>query len=368
VQGGAVWADVDVAAAQHGLVVVGSTLNQIGAAGATLGGGYGWLTGQYGLAIDNLLWTEMVLADGSVVRVSDAENPDLFWAVRGAGQCFGVAVELGFRAHRLVAQEAEHRVFAGTLRFTPEKLPRIVAFANLFESLNDGRQGFWFGFTTESTAAQCSSILIVLFHNGPEGEARQFFTPVLSLESMSDTTQMLPYDGLNRILNSTDIMARRDSFPKVNITYPDKSVGFRKSLRGSNITLPLDVNFVQSVYDEFNSVVVDYPEARDSRILFEILPNREVTKVPINAMAFASRGPYYNVSSLFEWSEAHLDDEIRARQKRLMERVGRCAGIARKPGYTPSLHGAGLYANYAGTYRLCMTQSQWVELLTTKRS
>jgi FAD/FMN-containing dehydrogenase len=55
VQGGAKWAYVDVAAAEQGLAVVRCTANHTGVGGSTLGGGYGWLTGQYGLAIDNLL-------------------------------------------------------------------------------------------------------------------------------------------------------------------------------------------------------------------------------------------------------------------------------------------------------------------------
>ena len=68
-------------------------------AGLTLGGGYGWLSGVHGSTFDNLLRAEMVLADGSIVQSSADENADLFWAVRGAGACFGVASELTFRLH-----------------------------------------------------------------------------------------------------------------------------------------------------------------------------------------------------------------------------------------------------------------------------
>ena len=47
------------------------------------GGGYSNLTGQYGLAVDNLVGAEVVLADGRIVRCSEAEESDLFWAIRG---------------------------------------------------------------------------------------------------------------------------------------------------------------------------------------------------------------------------------------------------------------------------------------------
>lgn len=88
--GGSRWRHVDEAGAKHGLATVGGTVNDTGVGGLTLGGGYGYLTPRYGLAIDNLLGVQIVLADGSIVEASKTENPDLFWAVRGAGQNFGV--------------------------------------------------------------------------------------------------------------------------------------------------------------------------------------------------------------------------------------------------------------------------------------
>jgi hypothetical protein len=337
------WEDIDVAAAQYSLAVVGSTVNQIGAAGATLGGGYGWLTGQYGLAIDNLLWARMILADGSVVTASEEQHPDLFWAIRGAGQCFGVAVELGFRAH-----QQDHPVFAGTLLFSADNLPAIVRFANQFETLTNGKQGFWFGFSMLPSMAQCS-ILVIVFYNGTQTAAEQFFSPLFSLESVMNGTQMLPYDSLNGILNPVDALALRESLTRFDITYPvNQSMGPRKSLRGSNITLPLNVDFVLSIYDEFNSMLRDCPQARDSRVLFELLPNIRLTNVPNNATAFASRGPYYNVSSLFRWNEARLDNKMHSLQKDLMNQIGTLAGITRQPNYSVSKQGTGIYANYAG--------------------
>jgi FAD/FMN-containing dehydrogenase len=69
VQGGATWEDIDEAAAQHGLAVVGGTVNHTGVGRTTLGGGYGWLMGRYGLIIDNLLSVKMVLADGFVNNI-----------------------------------------------------------------------------------------------------------------------------------------------------------------------------------------------------------------------------------------------------------------------------------------------------------
>jgi len=72
-----------------------------GVAGLTLGGGFGFLARKHGLACDNLLGVELVTADGRLVHVSDRENPDLFWGVRGGGGNFGVATSFEFQLHQV---------------------------------------------------------------------------------------------------------------------------------------------------------------------------------------------------------------------------------------------------------------------------
>jgi FAD/FMN-containing dehydrogenase len=81
-EGGALWGSVYAAAEKYGLAVVGGTVDTTGVGGLTLGGGYGYLTGERGLVVDNLLEVEMVLADGRIVTASDKENKDLFWVSR----------------------------------------------------------------------------------------------------------------------------------------------------------------------------------------------------------------------------------------------------------------------------------------------
>src|SRR5919201_3092309 len=98
-EGGATWGDCDRETQLFGLAVPGGVVSTTGIAGLTLHGGVGHLRRKHGLSIDNLLWVDIVTADGQLRRASASENEDLFWAVRGAGSNFGVVTSFEFQAH-----------------------------------------------------------------------------------------------------------------------------------------------------------------------------------------------------------------------------------------------------------------------------
>jgi hypothetical protein len=100
VAGGTKVKDVVAAADAHGLVAALGNCGEVGMAGLTLGGGYGPLNGQYGLAADNLLGAEVVLADGRRVTTGGDEEPELYWAIRGGGGNFGVVTSMRIQMHQ----------------------------------------------------------------------------------------------------------------------------------------------------------------------------------------------------------------------------------------------------------------------------
>jgi FAD/FMN-containing dehydrogenase len=101
VSGGATANDLIAAAAASGQSAATGTVGAVGMAGLTLGGGYGPLNGVAGLAADNLLSAEVVLADGTAVMATETSETDLLWALRGGGGNFGVVTSMTMRLHPL---------------------------------------------------------------------------------------------------------------------------------------------------------------------------------------------------------------------------------------------------------------------------
>src|SRR5215210_6771558 len=120
VLGGSLLGDVDHAAHPFGLALPSGIISTTGVGGITLGGGLGHLTRGGGLTIDNLIAADVVLADGRLVRTSESELPDLFWALRGGGGNFGVVVSFSFKL-REVAD-----VLAGPTLWPMEAAPDIM--------------------------------------------------------------------------------------------------------------------------------------------------------------------------------------------------------------------------------------------------
>jgi FAD/FMN-containing dehydrogenase len=114
VAGGAWIGDLDWEAQRYGLATTMGEISNTGVAGLTLGGGYGWLGRRFGLACDNLVSVDLITADAKFHRVSEEEDPHLFWGLHGGGGNFGVATSFEYRLHAVGP-----KVLAGALCFEP---------------------------------------------------------------------------------------------------------------------------------------------------------------------------------------------------------------------------------------------------------
>jgi FAD/FMN-containing dehydrogenase len=126
-QGGALWGDLDHESQAFGLAVTGGIVSHTGIGGLTLGGGIGWLMRKHGLSIDNLLSADVVSADGTFLRASEAENPDLFWGLKGGGGNFGIVTSFEYRLHPVGPT-----VLAGMLLYPMDDAPEVLGFLREF--------------------------------------------------------------------------------------------------------------------------------------------------------------------------------------------------------------------------------------------
>jgi FAD/FMN-containing dehydrogenase len=109
-----------------GLATALGTVSKTGIAGLTLGGGFGHLSGKYGLACDNLIGADVVTADGRLLKANASENPDLFWGVRGGGGNFGIVTSFEYRLHEITT------VLGGAVLYPAAKASDILPFYKEF--------------------------------------------------------------------------------------------------------------------------------------------------------------------------------------------------------------------------------------------
>jgi FAD/FMN-containing dehydrogenase len=119
-EAGCTWGELDREALSFGLATTGGMVSSTGIAGLTLGGGLGWQMARHGLASDNLLSADVVLADGRLVTASSSQHEDLFWALRGGGGNFGVVTSFEYQLHPI------EPAFAGGMVLYPMDQAREV--------------------------------------------------------------------------------------------------------------------------------------------------------------------------------------------------------------------------------------------------
>ena len=192
--GGAHLGELDRAAQAFDLVCPVGVVGHTGVAGLTLGGGMGRLQRRFGFTIDNLLSVDLVTADGRVLHVSDEENRDLFWGIRGAGANFGIVTSFRFRVHPLgpaVTQgwvahpiDRAHEVAAmyGELATTvPEELWLSLSFVIV------GPDDPWPELIGQPV------VMLGVCHCGPEDAAERDIRPVRGNSPLSDTVERRSY-------------------------------------------------------------------------------------------------------------------------------------------------------------------------------
>ncbi|KAA1469078.1 FAD-binding domain-containing protein [Dentipellis sp. KUC8613] len=223
--GGALWETVDKAAIVHGLATAGGTVNHTGVGGLTLGGGYGFLSGEHGLVIDNLVQATVVAADGTVYVASATENPDLFWAIRGGGSNFGVVSEFVLKLH-----PQRRTVFAGLLVYPASALDQLMPLlAEKYRKGLKAKETFLQVITLGPDRNPC--VVFIVFWNGSEEEGKANYKPFLDLNPIVNTCGEIPFERLNSLQNDKVPHGRNYYLKPIYQPGPDMEVAKKISQR-----------------------------------------------------------------------------------------------------------------------------------------
>jgi FAD/FMN-containing dehydrogenase len=273
-QPGVTVGELDRANGGFGLATPSGIVSSTGIAGLTLGGGIAWLQGKHGLAVDNLLSAEVVLASGDVVTANDETEQDLFWALRGGSGNFGVVTSFEFSAHPLVS------VLGGPVLHRLEAAPEVFSyFRGLSAELPDDLtlQAAFVHPPDGSGAKLCG---IILCHAAADDERaaadtrqlREFGSPV------ADMVQRIPYPAMN---TGVDWL-----FAKGTLNYWKSA--FFSELPDGVVAVMMDA-FERAPSDRCVLAVEEFHGA--------------VCRIPADATAYPHREPGFNLLLISQWSD-----------------------------------------------------------------
>ena len=197
------WRELDAATQAHGLAVTGGRISDTGVAGLTLGSGSGWLERRHGLTADSLHSAAVVTAEGHVVRASEDEHPDLFWALRGGGGNFGIVTEFEFRLH-----EVGPTVLGGPLLFEYDRGGEVLrAYRDIMEAADDDLGGCAVLHLAppapfvppELVGRPVVGIMVAAFADAERNA--ELVAPLRELKPLVDAVAPMPYTQLQQLID-----------------------------------------------------------------------------------------------------------------------------------------------------------------------
>ena len=199
VEAGVIWIEVVEAAAEHGLAALAGSSPDVGVVGYTLGGGLSWLARKHGIGANQVTAIEVVTASGDFVRTDWANEPDLFWALRGGGGAFGIVTAIEFNLFPIA------EVYAGILWYPVDRATEVLnAWRAWTTDLPDEMTsvGRILQFPPipeipEPIRGQ-SFVVVEAIWSGEPGEGERLLAPLRALGPVMDTV-MTPITELSRL-------------------------------------------------------------------------------------------------------------------------------------------------------------------------
>jgi hypothetical protein len=273
-QGGVIWREYNRAAGVFGLATTGGVVSSTGVAGLTLGGGIGWLMGKHGLAIDNLVSAEVVLASGEVVTASPEDDSGLFWAIRGGGGNFGVVTSLEFRAYPLAT------VLGGRVVYPLSATASLFAFLNELAGALPDELTIMVSLRMPPDGTGPKTCRVTVCHAGEDpGQAEAEVRPVREFGSpIVEEIARMPYPVMNTLLDSV---------------FPRGTLNYWKS------------GFLSDLTEEAAAVLVAAFEHAPAPLCAIVIEQHHgaLTRISPTATAYPHRERGYNVIVASQWTD-----------------------------------------------------------------
>ncbi|KAG9001858.1 hypothetical protein FRB90_011522 [Tulasnella sp. 427] len=340
--GGAVWEAVDRVGMEHGLATVAGTVNHTGVGGLALGGGYGWLTGRRGMAVDNVAELTIVLASGEIVKANEREHSDLFWGCRGGGCNFGAITQFVFKAY-----PQRPNVFVTILTFPLAKLEQIVEAAEDWYKTAGPDEGCHLRCNGAGAGAEVSIksdplypspvavekstelvLRVVYFFNGTGEDGRKSANKFYAVgPSAEKAMEELPYVELNGLATGVN---------------PHGGRKYAKGLTMRTQMTPTLMKNLVAAMDEANKSSSNFTNCG---VLIDYTPKQAVMSVPLSATAYAGRGTGIEFLAWIYYTDPSLDPVTQGHVRRWCNIVSNEGSIATEAGKGEEGLGIG-YANY----------------------
>ena len=296
---GALLGDFDREAQAHGLATPLGINSTTGVAGLTLGGGFGWLTRQHGLTIDNLLEARVVTADGRLRVASATSEPELFWALRGGGGNFGIVTSFKFRLHAVGPE-----VYAGLVVYPFEQARQVLRAWRDFTATSSERLSVWAVMRkapplpfVPASAHGTDVVIFALLYNGSADEGKRAAAAVASFGTpLAMAVGPTPYAGFQTAFD------------------PLLAAGARNYWKSNNFDALSD-----DAIDVLMASAASLP-GPDCEIFVAQL-GAAMARVEPGATAFVGRDAHYIMNVHGRWSDPVDDDRVRAWARAVFQRA-----------------------------------------------